>query len=777
MPRARPKIAWLCCLATSCIAPLFAANEMSATGSQNTVAQRMWVIDSAQRCGGRYIEPARDAGADEALLAGGDAIAYASVIDYENDGRSALRGGIQVAFGARRLVAETAVLEGAHVELDGRTRLDEPGIYIDGGRAVADLDDERVSIEQASFLLLPSEFHGRAERIEVAGEALRLERSAFTACAPGKRGWRVVAKEIDYAEDEVFARAKQARVEFFGVPLIYLPRLRFPVSSDRASGFLFPSAEQSSDDGTDIGIPYYMNIAPNMDATIAPRWIAKRGPGVEAEWRYLSAQSRWNVNGAFLHRDERYNGFVDRLDFTDSAPFESADRWLGRISQRGRWRHFRSRIDFAAASDNDYFLDLGSGLGIISQHALERRGELAYERGGLEATIWAQRFQRLETQADPYRREPEFRLNYSRVLAPFTLDWRSSVAWFDSALANVATGRRTHLQPRIKLEVDRPGAWFASDATVYRTAYDLDAIGRHVDDLRTLFAFSAGSGLRFEKRSRGGLTHTLEPALRYRYVSHEDQDELPQFDTGSYRTSFDALMRERRYLGLDRIADRNDVVASVQSRWLDPLNPGRTGLVRAAWVEALQTPRVRVYEDDLLFDRLLVVGAEWQDSMGRLQLRQRVDGVWNAAERVWDEVAASSRVTLGNGLIFNAGVKRRPRDDVRQTDVGLAWQLDDRFELVGRWNFDWRTDRTLESLAGLSYADCCFAVSLLWFKHAEARRNVRPLVVRAREGLMLQFEFRGLGGVGTRLRSRIARAIRGYDDARDAWGGEIFDEE
>ena len=34
-------------------------------------------------------------------------------------------------------------------------------------------------------------------------------------------------------------------------------------------------------------MPYYWNIAPNRDATLAPRIITRRGPGLDAEFRYL----------------------------------------------------------------------------------------------------------------------------------------------------------------------------------------------------------------------------------------------------------------------------------------------------------------------------------------------------------------------------------------------------------------------------------------------------------------------------------------------------------
>ena len=63
-----------------------------------------------------------------------------------------------------------------------------------------------------------------------------------------------------------------------GVPVFYTPYICFPVKDERQSGFLFPIIEVSGEDGFDLTLPYYLNLAPNYDATLTPRYMAKRGP-------------------------------------------------------------------------------------------------------------------------------------------------------------------------------------------------------------------------------------------------------------------------------------------------------------------------------------------------------------------------------------------------------------------------------------------------------------------------------------------------------------------
>lgn len=43
----------------------------------------------------------------------------------------------------------------------------------------------------------------------------------------------------------------------------------FPTRGNRKSGFLVPTVSVGSDGGT-ISLPYYFNLEPNYDATIAP---------------------------------------------------------------------------------------------------------------------------------------------------------------------------------------------------------------------------------------------------------------------------------------------------------------------------------------------------------------------------------------------------------------------------------------------------------------------------------------------------------------------------
>ena len=64
-------------------------------------------------------------------------------------------------------------------------------------------------------------------------------------------------------------------------------------------------------------------------------------------------------------------------------------------------------------------------------------------------------------------------------------------------------------------------------------------------------------------------SQTIEPRLLYVHVPFENQDDLPVFDTILPDLNFVQLFRENRYLGVDRIADTDQLSVGVTSRILE----------------------------------------------------------------------------------------------------------------------------------------------------------------------------------------------------------------
>ncbi len=67
-------------------------------------------------------------------------------------------------------------------------------------------------------------------------------------------------------------RSRNGVIRFYDVPFLYTPYISMPLlSKERKSGFLYPSYSKTTNLGLGVNIPYYFNIAPNMDLLTTPR--------------------------------------------------------------------------------------------------------------------------------------------------------------------------------------------------------------------------------------------------------------------------------------------------------------------------------------------------------------------------------------------------------------------------------------------------------------------------------------------------------------------------
>ena len=102
------------------------------------------------------------------------------------------------------------------------------------------------------------------------------------------------------------------------------------------------------------------------------------------------------------------------------------------------------------------------------------------------------------------------------------------------------------------------------------TDLGLDQLDERVS--RTLPMFRAHGGLIFDRIGvwdKHLYTQTLEPEFQYLYIPYRNQDHIGIFDTTTMRQDYYSLFSDRRFAGLDRISDANQVSLGVSSRIYD----------------------------------------------------------------------------------------------------------------------------------------------------------------------------------------------------------------
>src|SRR6266704_201042 len=186
--------------------------------------------------------------------------------------------------GALPIILDADRIEG--VEARGNVRLQRNGDTLKGPALRYSIRDATGVFEKPDFTFTPRaksgqqpvSARGEAEMIEFLGEGqYKIKDGFFTSCKPGDDGWLVKADELELDFTRDVGTARGASVYFEGLRIIAAPSFDFSLNNQRKSGFLPPSIGVTGKSGPEVGIPYYLNLAPNYDLTLTPRYMEKRG--------------------------------------------------------------------------------------------------------------------------------------------------------------------------------------------------------------------------------------------------------------------------------------------------------------------------------------------------------------------------------------------------------------------------------------------------------------------------------------------------------------------
>jgi LPS-assembly protein len=121
---------------------------------------------------------------------------------------------------------------------------------------------------------------------------------------------------------------ENAQLEFFGVPLAYIPYFSAPDPTvKRKTGFLMPSYSTTNTYGFGVETPFYWAIAPDYDLTFNPRFMTQQGVLFQGEFRQRL------LDGAYQIR--AYG--IDQLDPGQFAGQPGDRQFRGGIETRGEF--------------------------------------------------------------------------------------------------------------------------------------------------------------------------------------------------------------------------------------------------------------------------------------------------------------------------------------------------------------------------------------------------------------------------------------------------------
>jgi LPS-assembly protein len=569
----------------------------------------------------------------------------------------------------------------------------------------------------------------------------------FTTCPADQVNWQLEADQIEIDTRARSGTGHGTKVEFKGVPILYLPWMTFPVGPQRKSGFLFPNVGASSRNGAVFELPYYWNIRPNLDFTAEPVYYSKRGVDLGGEFRYLTERQR----GAFYFNYLPDDNLADR----DRARFT-----LRHVAELpGEWRF---RIDATDVSDSSYFEDFERGPEGTSVPFAERLLEASYRDEHFNVRAQVQDFQTIDDELAeedrPYTRAP-------RLLA--SGDWDKGLGaidyGFDAEMVNFdrdvgVTGWRLDVAPRVGFDWSAPG-FFVRPSMGYRyTRYSLEDQAPGADDspTRSLPIATLDAGLVFERvsGSQGQRRLTLEPRALYLYTPFRDQSQLPLFDTGLPDLNLVQLYRTNRYVGADRVNDANQVSFGLTSRLFDSASGQQYLAVSVGQAYYFEKPRVVLPSEppatrdtsDFIGQISLTAWKNWNLEAG-LQ--------WNPEDSRSERSQFRLQYRPDGEHVVNLAY-RAQRDRIEQVDSSVAWPIGKRWNAFGRYVYSLLDSKTLDEFAGFEYKGCCYKL------RAVARRSVSNRDGTSETEFYLQLELNGLASVGTSADAFLERTIRGY---------------
>jgi len=662
---------------------------------------------------------------------------------------ASLSGGVLLRRGERLAGADAANYDPVQraLHLTGGVRYEDPDSLILSDSAEFGYDSGRIRFERAKFEVGQDNARGEAEILEINQDGrLRLTEVGYTTCPPDSNAWMIEAGEIELNSHDGVGVARGARLRFQGVTIFYTPYLSFPITDARKSGLLTPEIGSTGRSGNELSIPYYWNIAENYDLTFTPRLLTERGLQIGTKFRYLLQNSEGELEAEYLPDDDEFND----------------DRYQNRYEHQTLFANgWRNQIDIRDVSDNQYFEDLGGSLSAASITHLNRSVAFDYFNENWSLFGRVQDYQTIDPailpEDEPYQRLPQLyaRGNWPDNVLGLAYGLDAEMVYFDRDVG--VTGWRLNAAPEISLPIENPG-WLVTPAVgVDFTQYVLEntLVGQDEKPNRTVPTASLDAGLYLgrQMKSNKQRVQTLEPRLLYVHVPHREQSDLPVFDTIVPDLNLVQLYRKNRFLGVDRIADTDQLSVGITTRIID-WNTGRE-LMSATIGQALDLSDQRVtlpgepvdfsdssdyiaelrffVYDDFNFD----LGHQWSRDGGTTQSEARL------------------QYRPNSNKILNFAYRFR-RQLLEQGDISWSWPLLQSWNFVGRYNYSFRDNEVLEEFYGLEYESCCWGLRLVARRFISTRDGTRDTLIG------LQLVLKGMSSVGTKADRLLERGILGY---------------
>ena len=671
----------------------------------------------------------------------------ADLIFRDSRGHVHLSGAAQIRQPESTLAAQTIVGQpDRYYRATGDVSVRGPGQLIRSQEGyVAEANStEPTTFTEAQFLTHQTGLRGEAKLLAQQSDGvIFIEDGFYTTCEPGGSNWQLYGSSIELDPNSGFGTAKHVQVRIDGNPIFYFPWLRFPIDSRRQSGFLFPSFSYNSDEGVSVSAPYYLNLAPNFDATLTPHWrenyesgagFVLNGYGADLEVRHLSPFGSSLFEQSTFYYAQEEEGSLRK--FTSTQKLNSAIT-VGTLLEDNPTPNITPDMNTTSIGEKDNY---------------ERSfyGDASFGNFSTRATV--KRYYTPDEKLDqPLEWKPRVEASYRYANTFLNYAPTAQLTEFYDPDETAIDGRRRVLNQDISVVANN--AWGELKLGVLHQFRDYQ-LNNYKTDSRSKeevdhLTYYLDTGIVFERSfllQDSIWRQTLEPKLTYVNAPYLEQSNIPNFDASETTLTYNQAFAHQRFSGNDRVGDTRQVAIGVESRFYDGNNVERWTL-KAGQLFYLHDRRVDLTGDtgDVVDDdprsSILTSASYRQSDVFRFSANVNYDA---DLEQV-DLAQTTMKYTPENGVVVNLGFSyvfdEDPDSVTRQSDLATIVPLSANWHLFHQQTYDWTAEQETKKVTGLGFENCCLKMSFsyqYWLNDSSQYDS----------GLFLNFILRSLSGVG-----------------------------
>ena len=625
--------------------------------------------------------------------------------------------------------------------------------------------------------------------------------ASMSSCSNPDEGWLLLADEIVLDSQANRGLAKNIKIKAAGSTIFAFPYIPFATSDKRMSGFLEPSISYSSD-GIDLMIPYYKVINSKSDITVAPRHIAKRGSGLEINYRALHGEKNnyRNLDIIYFNKDDEF-----KIETSNS----DSSRWIYKFNDELNLNHSTINIDWSKSSDGLVMRDIPGDITSIGYRRIQNLNQnvsIETKFKNTKLTIEHQAYQSLNPiLTNGYKKSPALNLKYRKNINGFIFSENLDISTFKANTIHGYFGYQTMDNNYLRL-IKNPdeGQRIFSDLSVSKIFnvngfnvlsrvgiksidYNLTHSSKNTQSINVPNALIDISSMYVNKN--GSSINILKPRFIYGYTAYRNQENNPIFDSNEISPNNELFINDR-FSGMDRIGDQSFYTLSIDYSHM------KMGMKKASisiskkyylkdrkvWMNPSMNSMNKMESMSSMMRMSMdegpaVIMASWMPSMNTMIMGY---GGYHKNQKKMPLGGVTLEHKLKSGNLGYAHRFRRIAGDFNiemdYSEFFVDIDLNPNFKFIAKLKTDNNTNQNIESLLGIEYENCCLALritrsdrnfsrflvkeEILYPTLADAWDNI--IEIESKSRINFEFELKGLNSSFEKVGKLINNSLFNY---------------